>query len=47
MRPTASRAMLTQRAMRKTPLMRAPRISARCHPYEFLAELGEVASRIV
>jgi hypothetical protein len=45
--PSASKAMLTQRATRKTPLMRAPRISARCQPYELLAEEGEVASLIV
>lgn len=47
MRPIASRPMVVQRAMRKTPLMSAPRISARCQPYELAAELGEVASLMV
>ena len=46
-RPKASSAMETQRATRKTPLISAPRISARCHPYEFSAEDGERASLIV
>jgi len=32
--PTASKATEKQRARRKTPLMRAARISALCHPYE-------------
>ena len=45
--PSASRAMLTHSATRKTPLIRAPRISALCHPYELAAEEGEVASLIV
>ena len=46
-RPSASRAMDMQRATRKTPLMRAPRISARCHPYEFADDEGDRASLIV
>lgn len=46
-RPTASSAMVTQRATRKTPLMSAPKISARCHPYEFWSDDGEVASLMV
>lgn len=33
-RSIASMKMLKQRARRKTPLTRAPRISALCHPYE-------------
>jgi hypothetical protein len=39
-----SRKMLKQRARRKTPLMRAPRISARCQPYEYLDVDEAVAS---
>lgn len=31
-RPKASRAIDTQRARRKTPLISAPKISALCHP---------------
>jgi hypothetical protein len=34
-RPIASREIEKQRARRKTPLMRAARISALCHPYEY------------
>jgi hypothetical protein len=34
-RPIASRDIEKQRARRKTPLMRAARISALCHPYEY------------
>lgn len=47
MRPTASTPILAHSAMRNTPLIRAPRISARCHPYELADELGLVASLIV
>ena len=46
-RPSASRAIDIQRATRKTPLMSAPRISARCHPYEFADDEGDRASLIV
>lgn len=46
-RPRASSAIDMQRATRNTPLMSAPRISARCHPYEFAAEEGDRASLIV
>lgn len=42
----ASSMMLTHSATRKTPLISAPRISARCHPYEFVEVEGEVASLI-
>ena len=34
-RPIASRDIEKQRARRKTPLTRAARISALCHPYEY------------
>ena len=46
-RPKASRAMDIQRATKKTPLIKAPRISALCQPYELLLEEGEVASLMV
>ncbi len=36
-RVTASRMMETQRAIRNTALKKAPRISARSHPYEYLS----------
>jgi hypothetical protein len=45
--PIASRKMDTHSATRNTPLMSAPRISARCHPYELADDEGEVASLIV
>ena len=46
-RPKASSAIETHRATRKTPLMSAPRISARCHPYELALDDGDVASLMV
>ena len=46
-RPKASRAIDIQSATRKTPLISAPRISARCHPYEFAEDEGERANLIV
>jgi hypothetical protein len=46
-RPSASRAIDMQRATRNTPLISAPRISARCHPYEFADDEGDRASLIV
>jgi hypothetical protein len=46
-RPSASRAIDIQRATRNTPLMSAPRISARCHPYEFADDEGDRANLIV
>lgn len=45
--PKASRAIDMQSATRKTPLISAPRISARCHPYELADDDGERASLIV
>lgn len=46
-RPIASSAMVMHSATRKTPLISAPRISARCQPYELADEDGDVASFIV
>jgi hypothetical protein len=46
-RPSASRAIDIQSATRNTPLMSAPRISARCHPYEFADDDGDRASLMV
>lgn len=46
-RPSASKAIETHKASKNTPLIRAPRISALCHPYELAEDDGEVASLIV
>ena len=43
-RPSASKAMLMHNASKKTPLMSAPRISARCQPYEFALDEGAWAN---
>lgn len=46
-RPIASKPIVTHNASRNTPLISAPRISARCHPYELALDDGDVASLIV
>ena len=46
-RPIASKPIVTHNASRNTPLISAPRISARCQPYELALDDGDVASLIV
>ena len=40
-RSIASREMEKHSARRNTPLIKAARISARCHPYEYRESFGE------